>query len=138
MAAAAGDAVRRMPPIVTALRIGVHVGAGTDAHRVASYNPFVALQWMLDGRTVGGLPTRGPDETPTREQALRLYTVGSAWFSFDDEKRGTLEPGKAADFAILDQDYFAVPTERIGRTVALLTVVAGQVVHSAPPFSAPK
>jgi len=138
MVAAAGDEARRMPPIVTALRTGVHVGAGTDAHRVASYNPFVALQWMLDGRTVGGLPTRGPDETPTREQALRLYTVGSAWFCFDDDKRGTLEPGKAADFAILDQDYFSVPTERLGRTVSLMTVVGGQIVYAAAPFGMAK
>lgn len=126
-----------MPPIVTALRAGVHVGAGTDAHRVASYNPFVALQWMLDGRTAGGAPTRGPDETPTREQALRLYTVGSAWFSFDDHQRGTLELGKQADFAILDQDYFSVPTERIGKTVSLLTVVGGKIVYAAAPFNAP-
>jgi predicted amidohydrolase YtcJ len=110
------------------------VGAGTDAHRVASYNPFVALQWMLDGRTVGGAPTRGADETPTRQQALRAYTVGSAWFSFDDERRGTLEPGKWADFAILDQDYFSVPVERIGRTVSLMTVVGGKVVYAAAPF----
>lgn len=135
--AAVGDEARRMPPIVTALRAGVHVGAGTDAHRVASYNPFVALQWMLDGRTAGGAPTRGPDETPTREQALRLYTVGSAWFSFDDHQRGTLEPGKQADFAILDQDYFSVPTERIGKTVSLLTVVGGKIVYAAAPFNAP-
>jgi predicted amidohydrolase YtcJ len=133
--AAVGEEARRMPPIVTALRLGVHVGAGTDAHRVASYNPFVALQWMLDGRTAGGKPTRGPDETPTREQALRLYTVGSAWFSFDDDRRGTLEPGKLADFAILDQDYFSVPVERIGRTASLLTVVGGKVVHAAAPFT---
>ena len=102
---AGGEAVRRMPPIVTAIRAGVHLGAGTDAHRVASYNPFVALQWMLDGKTVGGLPTRGPDETPSREDALRLYTVGSAWFSFDETRRGTLESGKLADFAILNQDF---------------------------------
>jgi len=134
--ATAGDKVRRMPPIVTGLRLGVHMGAGTDAHRVASYNPFVALQWMLDGHTVGGKPTRGPEETPTREQALRLYTAGSAWFSFDDGRRGTLEPGKLADFAILDQDFFSVPVERIGRTVSLFTVVGGKVVHAAAPFSA--
>jgi len=136
MAAAAGDAARRMPPLATALRLGVRVGAGTDAHRVASYNPFVALQWMLDGRTVGGLLTRGADETPTREQALRLYTVGSAWFSFDDDRRGTLEVGKWADFAILDQDFFSVPVERIGRTVSLMTVVGGKVVYAAAPFGA--
>jgi predicted amidohydrolase YtcJ len=129
-----GDAARRMPPIGTALRTGLHVGAGTDAHRVASYNPFVALQWMLDGRTVSGKAMRGPDETPTREQALRLYTAGSAWFSFDEGRRGTLEVGKLADFAVLDQDFFSVPLERIGRTTSLLTVVGGRVVWAAQPF----
>jgi len=135
LAAAGAEAAQRMPPLGTALRIGVALGAGTDAHRVASYNPFVALQWMLDGRTVGGKPTRGADEMPTREQALRLYTIGSAWFSFDEGRRGTLEAGKLADFAILDQDFFAVPVERIGRTVSLLTVVGGKPVYAAPPFS---
>ena len=130
-----GDAVKRMPPIMSAVRAGVIVGAGTDAHRVATYNPFIALQWMLDGKTVGGSPTRGPDETPSRELALRLYTVNSAWFSFDEQQRGTLAVGKLADFAILDQDYFSVPVERIGRTVSLLTVVGGKVVHAAPPFA---
>ena len=132
--AQAGDAARRMPPIVTALRAGLHVGAGTDAHRVASYNPFVALQWMLDGKTVGGLPTRGPDETPTREDALRLYTIGSAWFAFDETRRGTLESGKLADFAILNQDFMSVPVEQIGTTASLLTVVGGKVVYAADAF----
>lgn len=136
LAAQAGDAAREMPPIMTALRVGVPVGAGTDAHRVASYNPFVALQWMLDGRTVGGRPTRGADETPTREQALRMYTLGSAWFTFDEQKRGSLEPGKLADFAILDRDFFSVPVEQIDRTVSLLTVVGGRPVYAAAPFDA--
>ena len=131
-----GEAARRMPPIGTALRAGVNLGAGTDAHRVASYNPFVAIRWMLDGKTVSGQPTRGPDETPTREQALRLYTAGSAWFSFDEAKRGTLEVGKLADFAVLDQDVFTVPLERIGKTVSLMTVVGGKVVYTAAPFGA--
>ena len=134
MATAAGADPRHMPPLGTALRMGVPVGAGTDAHRVASYNPFVALQWMLDGKTVGGRATRGPDETPTREQALRLYTLGSAWFSFDEQRRGSLEPGKLADFAILDRDFFSVPVEQIGATTSLLTVVGGKVVHAAAPF----
>lgn len=131
-----GEAARRMPPIGTALRAGVNIGAGTDAHRVASYNPFVALQWMLDGRTVSGKAMRGADETPTREQALRLYTQGSAWFSFDEGRRGTLEVGKLADFAVLDQDFFSVPLERIGKTTSLMTVVGGRVVYAARPFAA--
>ncbi|MET4204222.1 amidohydrolase [Bradyrhizobium sp. LA6.12] len=133
--AQAGEAARQMPPIVTALRTGVHVGAGTDAHRVASYNPFVALQWMLDGKTVGGHSTRGPDETPSREEALRLYTVGSAWFCFDETRRGTLENGKLADFAILDRDFMSVPVEQIGATASLLTVVSGKVVYAADVFA---
>jgi predicted amidohydrolase YtcJ len=138
MAKQAGEAASRMPPLVTALRTGVHVGAGTDAHRVASYNPFVALQWMLDGKTVGGLSTRGADETPSREDALRLYTVGSAWFSFDETRRGTLETGKLADFAILDRDFMSVPAEQIGATVSLLTVVGGKAVYAADAFSSVK
>ncbi|MGB8604342.1 amidohydrolase [Bradyrhizobium sp.] len=131
----AGEAARRMPPIVTALRAGVHIGAGTDAHRVASYNPFVALQWMLDGKTVGGLSTRGPDETPSREDALRLYTVGSAWFCFEEMRRGTLENGKLADFVILNQDFMSVPVEQIGATASLLTVVGGKAVYATDVFS---
>ena len=131
----AGEAARRMPPIVTALRAGVHIGAGTDAHRVASYNPFVALQWMLDGKTVGGISTRGPDETPSREDALRLYTVGSAWFCFEEMRRGTLENGKLADFVILNQDFMSVPVEQIGATASLLTVVGGKAVYAKDVFS---
>ncbi|MCK1297245.1 MULTISPECIES: amidohydrolase [unclassified Bradyrhizobium] len=136
--AQAGEAARSMPPLATALRIGVHVGAGTDAHRVASYNPFVALQWMLDGKTVGGLSTRGPDETPSREDALRLYTAGSAWFCFDETRRGTLETGKLADFAILDRDFMSIPVEQIGATASLLTVVGGKVVYAADAFASAK
>ena len=134
-ASAAGADPLHMPPLVTALRLGVPLGAGTDAHRVASYNPFVALQWMLDGKTVAGRSTRGPDETPTREQALRMYTLGSAWFSFDEVRRGSLEVGKLADFAILDRDFFTVPVEQIGATTSLLTIVGGKPVHIADPFA---
>ncbi len=131
-----GAATRHIPPVMTALRAGVHVGAGTDAHRVASYNPFVALQWLLDGKTVTGKETRGADETPTREEALRLYTLSSAWFSFDEKKRGSLEVGKLADFAILNRDFFKIAVDKIGGTESLLTVVGGKVVYAAPPFAA--
>ena len=83
----------------------------------------------------GGRATRGPDETPTRDEALRLYTLGSAWFAFGEQRRGSLEPGKLADFAILDRDYFSVPVGEIGRTESLLTVVGGRPVYAAPPFA---
>lgn len=70
------DVAQRTPPIKTAMNMGVHVGGGTDAHRVMSYNPFAALQWMVDGRTVAGTPTRNADELATWEEAQRLYTQG--------------------------------------------------------------
>jgi len=128
------EAARRAPPVNTAKRIGVPVGAGTDAHRVASYNPFTALQWFLDGKTVGGVALRGAEETPTRADALRFYTIGSAWFSRDEKNRGSLEPGKLADLSVLSKDYLTVPVEQIGTIESLLTIVGGKIVYAAPPF----
>jgi predicted amidohydrolase YtcJ len=128
------EAARRAPPVETAREIGVAMGAGTDAHRVASYNPFTALQWFLDGKTVSGTALRGPEETPSRENALRLYTRGSAWFSFDEDKRGSLEPGKLADLAVLSKDYMTVPVDQIGGIESLLTMVGGKVVYAAGAF----
>jgi len=125
------DAMKRIPRMNSALYIGVHVGAGTDAHRVASYNPWVALRWMLDGKTVGGVALRGPEETPTRENALRMYTQGSAWFAFAEKERGSLEVEKLADLAVLSKDYFKVPVEEIGEIEAVMTVVGGR--HSREP-----
>ncbi len=124
----------RTPPIMTALGLGVPVGGGTDAHRVMSYNPFVSLQWMLDGKTVAGTPTRGPGETPSREQALRLYTQGSAWFAHDEERRGSLVPGKLADLAVLTKDFMTAPVSDIGSIESLLTLVGGRVVYASGPY----
>jgi predicted amidohydrolase YtcJ len=129
------EIARLSPPIVSALDMGVHVGGGTDAHRVMWFSPFVSLQWMLDGKTVSGLPMRAPQELPSRMQALRLYTEGSAWFVFDDGKRGALAVGRQADLAVLSKDYLTVPTEEIGGIVSLLTMVGGRIVYGAGPFA---
>lgn len=129
------DAARLAPPIATALRLGLRVGAGTDAHRVMWHSPFVALQWMLDGRTAGGLPLRDAAEAPSREEALRIYTEGSAWFAHDDERRGTLEPWKFADLAVLTKDYLTVPVRDIGAIESVLTMVGGRIVHAAGPYA---
>ena len=129
------EAARRMPAINTALRTGLHIGAGTDAHRVASYNPFTALRWMIDGRTVSGAKTRDAAELVSREDALRLYTLGSAWFAFADDYRGSLEPGKYADLAVLSEDYMTVPVEEISDLESVLTMVGGDVVYTAAEFA---
>src|SRR6202041_3433425 len=107
--------MRRTPPIVSALKLALPIGGGTDANRVMIPNPFVSLRWMLDGRTVDGIATRGPPEIPSREQALRLYTEGSAWFANDESRRGRLVAGMLADLAVLSDDYFSVEIPRIAQ-----------------------
>ena len=129
------DAVRRMPPVETAREIGVPVGAGTDAHRVAPYNPFTALQWALDGKSVSGRVLRGPEETPSRANALRSYTQVSAWLSHDEDKRGTLEAGKFADLAVLTKDYMTIPVDQVSGTESALTMLGGKVVYAAGPLA---
>lgn len=130
------EMMRLTPPIKTALNMGVAVGGGTDAHRVMSYNPFVSLQWMVDGKTVAGMATRDADELATREEALRLYTQGSAWFSHDEGRRGSLAVGQLADLAVLDKDYMTAPADQIGGIQSLLTMVGGKVVYAAGPLAA--
>jgi len=129
------EAAKRTPPVETARKMGVVVGAGTDAHRVASYNPFTALQWLLDSRTVGGVVMRGAEEIPSRIDALKFYTLGSAWFSFDEDTRGSLDVGKLADLAVLSADYLTVPVEKIGSLESVLTMVGGKVVYTSGPFA---
>jgi predicted amidohydrolase YtcJ len=128
------DAARLVPPLASALRLKLPVGGGTDAHRVMGPNPFVPLQWMLDGKTSSGVAMRAPEELPTRMEALRLYTQGSAWFSFEETSRGALALGQFADLAVLSRDYLSVPMEQIGSTVSLLTMVGGRIVYADVPF----
>ena len=126
--------VRRMPPVVTGKDVGVVIGAGTDAHRVSTYNPFTVLQWFLDGKNASGTTLRGPAEIPSRADALRFYTAGSAWVSRDERRRGSLEVGKLADLAVLSKDYLTVPVEQVGSIESLLTMVGGRVVYTAGPY----
>jgi predicted amidohydrolase YtcJ len=135
------EKARGLPPIATALKLGLTVAGGTDAHRVSSYNPFVSLQWYLDGTTIGGIKTRDDAEAPSRRQALEMYTRNSALMANDDDKRGTLEPGKFADLAVLSADYLTAPVKQVGKIRSLLTMVGGKVVYAAEPFinmAAPK
>src|SRR5271169_3101789 len=109
-----GDSIlTRTPPIREMLRAGIPVGGGTDATRVASYNPFVSLYWLVTGRTVGGLAMYDADNRLDRMEALRLWTVGSSWFSTEQGSKGAIAPGQFADLAILSADYLSVPEEEI-------------------------
>jgi predicted amidohydrolase YtcJ len=128
-------AAAQTPPIGKMISMGAKVSAGTDATRVASYNPWVSLYWLVTGKTVGGLPLYGPDNCLDRETALRTWTENVTWFSNEEGKKGRLAVGQLADFAVLDRDYFACPQEEIRDITAVLTVVGGRIVHGAAEFA---
>jgi predicted amidohydrolase YtcJ len=126
---------KRTPPIRKMLEMGIPVGAGTDATRVSSYNPFVSLQWLITGKTVGGLSLYPEENRLDRSEALKLYTVGSSWFSAEDGKKGSLAPGQLADLAVLSSDYFSIPEEEIKNLESVLTIVGGKIVYAAGEYS---
>jgi predicted amidohydrolase YtcJ len=123
------------PPVKRMLETGVPVGAGTDATRVASYNPWTALYWLVSGRTVGGLPLYGDNGLLPRTTALELWTAGSAWFSNEQGRKGQIKEGMLADLAVLSQDFFTVDEEAIKSIESVLTVVGGNVVYGAAEFT---
>ena len=128
------EAAKRTPPIYRMLDLGIPVGAGSDATRVSSYNPWVALYWMVAGKTIGGLSIYDEKNKLDRKVALELYSKGSAWFSGDEGKKGTLAVGQFADIAVLSSDYFTVPEEEIKNLESLLTIMGGQVVYGNDEF----
>jgi predicted amidohydrolase YtcJ len=130
------DAARHTPPIARMLRMGIPVGAGTDATRVASYNPWVSLYWMVAGKTVGGTSLYPESNRLDRMEALRRYTLGSAWFSGEEDKKGAIAPGRLADLAVLSADYFSVVEEDIKRIESVLTMVGGKIVYASGEFAA--
>jgi hypothetical protein len=103
---------------------------------VASYNPWVSLYWLTTGKTVGGAAMYPERNCLSREEALRLYTQGSSWFSTESGKKGAIAVGQLADLVALTDDYFAVPDEGIKAIESVLTIVGGKIVHAAEKFGA--
>ncbi|WP_439816901.1 amidohydrolase [Zavarzinia sp. CC-PAN008] len=130
--AAAAEAT---PPVARMLEKGIRTSAGTDATRVASYNPWVALSWLVTGRTVGGLRLTPQRNCLDRETALRMWTENVTWFSNEEGKKGRIAVGQLADLIVPDRDYFACPEAEIADMSSTLTVVGGKVVYAAGPFA---
>ncbi len=128
------EAAKSAPPITKMIESGVPVGAGTDATRVSSYNPWISLYWLVTGKTVGGTRLYPESNCLSRMEALRLYTVGSAWFANEENKKGSIELGKLADLVVLSSDYFTIPEEEIKRIESVLTLVGGKIVYGAGVF----
>ena len=128
------EAAANTPPVKRMLELGVPVGAGTDATRVASYNPWVCLSWLSTGKTLGGTALYEDSQLLDRETALVLWSKGSAWFSGEQALKGALVEGEFADLAVLSDDYFQVEAEDIQWIESVLTVVGGRVVYAGAEF----
>ncbi|QII43929.1 amidohydrolase [Flagellimonas oceani] len=119
---------------------GIPLAITTDAFRASSYNPWIGISWMITGKSVSGSEILAKDNRLTREEALKLVTVGPTWFESQEGEMGKIIPGHFADFALLDKDYFTIPEEAIKTISSVLTVVDGRVVFGAGKYSdlAPK
>ncbi|MBU0829371.1 MAG: amidohydrolase [Gammaproteobacteria bacterium] len=129
-------AAQATPPVKRMLEKGIKVSAGTDATRVASYNPWVSLSWLITGKTVGGLQITPQRNCLDRDAALRMWTENVTWFSNEEGKKGRIQAGQLADLVVPDRDFFACPESDIADTTALLTVVGGKVVYGVGDFAA--
>jgi predicted amidohydrolase YtcJ len=129
------EAAEATPPIAKILRSGVKISAGTDATRVASYNPWVSLAWLVTGRTVVGMRLYPQRNCLDRETALRMWTENVTWFSNEEGKKGRIQVGQFADLIVPDRDYFSCADDEIAETTSDLTIVGGKVVYAAGDFA---
>ena len=128
-------AAEATPPVVKMLDKGVRISAGTDATRVASYNPWVSLAWLVTGKTVGGLRIYPQRNCLDREMALRMWTENVTWFSNEEGNKGRIQTGQFADLIVPDRDYFSCPESDIADTTSELTIVGGRIVYAAGSFA---
>lgn len=128
-------AAEATPPVARILEKGVRTSAGTDATRVASYNPWVSLAWLITGRTVGGLRITPERNCLDRETALRMWTENVSWFANEEGRKGRIMAGQLADLIVPSGDFFACSEAEITHLTSDLTVVGGKVVYSAGDFA---
>ncbi|AOF92925.1 amidohydrolase [Sinorhizobium sp. RAC02] len=128
-------AAEATPPVARMLEKGIKTSAGTDATRVASYNPWVSLSWMVTGKTVGGTALYPRANCLDRETALRMWTENVTWFSNEEGKKGRIEKGQFADLIIPDKDFFTCAEDEISFLSSELTMVGGKIVYGAGDFS---
>jgi predicted amidohydrolase YtcJ len=129
------EAAQDTPPVVKMMHKGIKVSAGTDATRVASYNPWVSLAWLVTGKTVAGMRLYPQRNCLDREAALRMWTENVTWFSNEEGKKGRIQVGQFADLIVPDRDYFSCAEDEIADTTSDLTIVGGKVVYAAGDFS---
>ncbi|NMH28633.1 amidohydrolase [Flavobacterium silvaticum] len=125
----------QIPPINEMIRKGIPVGMGTDATRISTFNPWMAMHWLLTGKTLGGMQFWPANEALDKFGALQLYTSGSAWVSGEENDKGKIIKGMYADFAVLNRDYFTVSTDDVRDIESVLTIMNGKVVYASDEYS---
>jgi len=123
------------PPFRRIVDSGIPAGVGTDSTNVSALDPWLSLFYMTTGRNLAGTLTNDGQQI-SRVEALRLYTEGAAWFSFDDHHVGSFVEGKYADLAVLSHDYLTVPDQMIRKIESVMTLVGGTIVHASGSFAA--
>lgn len=123
------EELAQTPPVRKMLEMGIPVGGGTDSTRVSSYNPWLSLEWLVTGKSLGGFQMYGDENILDRLEALRIWTKGSAWFTGEEKEKGAIEKGQLADFALLDRDYLDIPDSEVRMIRSDMTVVGGRIVH---------
>ncbi len=118
------------PQFRTIVDHGVQVGIHGDGVHIAPLNPWLHIYYATTGVNSFGDQVN-PGQHLTRAEALRLFTRNNSWFLRMEDKIGSIEPGKLADLAVLDRDYFTVPDSDLKKIGSVLTIVNGNIVHNA-------
>lgn len=127
---------RSGPPYRRLVDSGIRISAGTDASATTPMSPWISIYHMVTGRVASGAMMNAGQQI-SRLEALRLYTRGSAWHTFDEEDLGSIEVGKLADLVVLSDDYLSVPEDEIRALSSVLTIIDGKIVHAAAEFLDP-
>ncbi|HEX7229671.1 MAG TPA: amidohydrolase [Candidatus Binatia bacterium] len=126
---------QRTQSLKTIVASGISLGVGTSAFRSGNFSPMLSLWWLITGKTVAGSPVRTPSQNLTRQEALRAHTIGNAWFTAEERRKGSIEVDKVADLAVLSADYLTISEEQIAALESILTIAGGRVVYAAGPYS---
>ena len=119
------------PPLRMLVDAGIPIGGGTDSTNAQPMNPWYSIYYMVSGKNVGGYSVNAGQEI-TRLEALKIYTLGSAWVTRDDDDFGSIEIGKLADLAVLSDNYLTVSESDIRGLSSVLTLLGGEIVYSDP------